>query len=260
MRTRRSRVARSRGLPLGIPDYKFAKLRYVDNTAQLNWLAGAYVTSSEYLLNSAYDPRYDSGPNQIAPQYYLNYANQYNFYRVYGVKIKTTIWNNNDDPVRLHHIISNSEIFSSFGTSIDPRVLAENKWVFTQELAGQTSQVKPVTFKKYIPLYKVAGVSKTAYSIDDMFGSLISTNPANGIYYAVYCKGLNTATSGTLWCTVQLTYYMKFYDKKMVLVTNTVDVPEHDLAPWDVAPDPGNDGPDGPPGFAPLVPTPLPPP
>lgn len=236
-------------MQVGIPQSKFTKLRYVDLTQSNTYLANNWGWSPTYRLNSPYDPRNDVGVNQISAQYFATYANSYNMYRALGCKIITRVWNAGDDVARIYHVVSNQVPLTAFGSSPDPRVLQCNPWVFTQEVAPSAAQGRPTVFSKYIPLYKLAGRSKVAMSVEDQWESLTNTFPLNLLYYMAYVKGVGSA-GGVVYTTTTLIYYTHFSDRVMATTQNTIDTPDDVIAPWDIGV-PASDGPTGPTGIGP---------
>lgn len=234
-------------MQVGIPQHKFAKLRYVDLAQGNTFLANMWGWTPTYLLNGPYDPRFDQGPNQLSAQYYATFSNQYNIQRTVGCKIITRAWNTGDEAVRIYHVCSNQQILTAFGSQPDPRVLQSNPWVFTQEIAPSSAQGRPTVFTKYIPLHKLAGRSKIAFAVEDQWESVVNTTPLNLLYYLAYVKGVGSA-GGLVYTTTTIVYYIKFSDRVMVTVQNQADVPYADIPVWDIG---GSvvDGPTGPTGI-----------
>lgn len=193
---------------VGIPNSMFVKLRY-DAIRQVA-IAGTALEKREFSLNSCYDPDITGTGNQ--PYYFDQYAALYNHYRVFGCKVELKFSTSTSSSTSYHPILCVCPYTAANNWADNIQNMMSStlaKWVIV------VPDVKSYTIKKYYSIAGVAGVPKSAISTNPYWEAAINGNPTINIPLAVWMKNQDASATYTTGIQVQMTYYVKFYDRQM---------------------------------------------
>lgn len=201
--TRRTRRY-TRNVPRRIPEVaggsKIVKLKYVDI------LTGSVSTSPvtyQYRLNSLFDSDYTGGGHQ--PRGYDQWCGLYQWYTVYGCKVKLQVVSTNVFLVSALGQVEDSAISS------DPTNTAELPYAKTVLMTANDGNKK---LKCYYNIPKMYGATKKAILTDDEYGAPSSANPANVAYLNIVGQHPDFTTTVGYYILVTLTYYAKLEARK----------------------------------------------
>lgn len=203
MRRPRTKLYRA----VGIPSQMFAKLRY-SHTRNFS-VAGLGLSVYDYNLNSLFDPDATGGGNQ--PYYFDQYAALYERYRVYGCKVTVMVTcsasttNAYFPDLALLTWAGETPSWTDWSTAICSRGAIVRRIVPAQ---------KPMYISKYYNLQRESGVSKTEYNVAEVFQALTGGTPVRRMYTELNIRNNDSGTSFSIGTVVNLTYYVKFYDRR----------------------------------------------
>lgn len=202
-RTRKTRTVGTRRvprlIPLGIPRYRFAKLSYCDvNTATV---AATSYTGWGY-QSSLFDPYVSVGGHQ--PMFFDQYAAMYRRYTVMGIAYSLEAVTDQSTNGPLFVTITPSSVGASSTSISIARERAGTKEVVVSH--GYKGRVKG-----YVSVAKVLGVDRRKLLTDDQYSALISANPVQ-LAYLTFQVFNQTAANITIYLSVRMTYYCRFYD------------------------------------------------
>ena len=161
--------------------------------------------------NDAFDPLHSQGAGQASC--FDQYAAMYNKYRVNGCKIKLR-WNADSSTTSGAVMI----VCSPNSTSTLPASLldhSEQKGAKVMQMPAFGSGPQGQVLQLYQDCYKTMGVNKQTYK-QASYGALVSTNPADLVYWIVSigCPDTTTYPVGHLWITI--TQYVTFFEPTIV--------------------------------------------
>lgn len=211
-------------------DHEYVQLIYRETVA-INPTALSLTSATNnwtFSFNSLFDPNFSGTGNQ--PMYFDNYANLYGRYKVSFAKMKATVVN---------HTVNTATANSSGVTTLQPNysyrmailrdvedadiptninaLLEQNavncKWRY---IAPQLNGRLPQLSMNCAP-HKTAGVSYD----DDTISAATNGSPSRNIKGQIWiCSADNITDPPTVYVDVQMTYYVKFFDRKNAQVTN----------------------------------------
>lgn len=188
----------------GFPDVMMTKMKYVSFDTQSSGVGSIDVYT--FRGNSVQDPDYTGGGHQ--PNSFDQYATIYNKYKVMGCKLTIDATNNTDTVGTVVGIqASNSP---SFGYTGYPEPIEQQRCKSTI-LTGKEGQGNRIRLSKYYSSKAILGKKNIN---DEDYGAEVTTNPTDEWYWHVFSQALNQSSSWQVSIMVQLTYYVKFYDRK----------------------------------------------
>lgn len=191
---------------LGLPKQVFTKLKYNFHRA-INLTAGA-EDLFEHRLNSLFDPNSSGVGDQ--PYYFDQWAALFQRYRVYGCKIRLTVYaNSNTLQVFAPYLTVYS--FADAVPSATTEVLARTKRSI-RRVIGLNQQ--PITISQYYDLPSLACVSKREYNTAEVFQSAVTTNPSRRLDMRVALFNNDGVATISVSYYLEMTFYTKFYDNQ----------------------------------------------
>lgn len=197
---------------IGISNEMFTKLKYNTNLV-LTMTLGSMVTY-QFRGNALYDPDLTGTGQQ--PQYFDQYALLFNKYRVAGSKVRLAFSNTTASVAdqQLNKVVLSARPTTDMYSNLLQASEAPN----SRTGFSAFSATAPGKLVSYRSTSQVEGIKKIASKIDDDFASAVTTNPTNQWYWTIYAGPFNSqyATTCTIVVDVNITYYVKFYDRKLV--------------------------------------------
>lgn len=197
-------VSRMRGP--GLADTLFVRLTYVD---QLVLAPGVPVAQHTFRGNSCFDPDYTGGGHQ--PLYFDQYATLYSKYRVVGSAIRVDSVNTSSTCAAYFICWPHTDVA---GASTISQELEQGR--------AKAPKILPIAqrgpegrLKSYCSTRKACGLTK-AQMADDDFSALTGNNPIQIWYWNLLWGTTDTTTACTVNAVVKLTYYVQFYEKRIV--------------------------------------------
>lgn len=188
----------------GFTDTMYVRLKYCDTIALSS--ATTYATRA-FRGNGLYDPDYAVGGHQ--PLYFDQYCEIYQKYRVFGSLIKLNIVNMSQTS-SVYFIVEPNSVLSSFSSV--SAILEQNR--SRQTMVISPNQLFPRRFKHYASTRKVCGLSKA--QIDDQWSGTSGADPNEQWYWNLMVASIDGASIPNVNCTVEITYYVEFYDRKQI--------------------------------------------
>lgn len=193
----------------GLPDRYYCKLKVCDNF-QVG--SGSNPSALEhYRLNSLYDPYYGSGGHQ--PRGFDQLSQLYNSYRVHKARV---VFNAN-------YVDESSQLW--FGLLAADNELPGFAWIYDAcEKPGtiwykQTNRDRAHFLKKTYDLPRLFGMTKEQYRTNPSTAALCTANPSEVAYVGLGCANLDEVTNidtDAVNYNVTITYYVEFFDRKML--------------------------------------------
>lgn len=199
----RSNMVVSRSSP--VPDRYFTKLNYTD-LVTLNYALA--LTTYQFRTNSIFDPNLTGTGHQ--PMGHDQLGNLYNKYRVYGCKYVITFSNTN--PAYQGEVIVQNRPNTTLSANFEDAM--ESPYHQYKILGAETSG--PKVIKGYANCAKVYGVSKQVWKTDDNYQANIGSNPSAGTILNIYAQNQTVGTALTILARVNLTYFVEFYERKIL--------------------------------------------
>lgn len=206
-------INNSQSMSLGgktpFPAKYICKHHYRESLTLTAGAVGVFGTETGYSLNDVFDPRFSAGGHQ--PYGRDTMATIYGRYKVLGCKVKIVFTDPSADGVVCGvAATTTSDGFSLTGNSYEIGTEKPNVWSAPVNNTG----VQTVTFEKYFDIAKFLGMTKSQYR-NDMFhlGSSAGTTPASLALIRVANLDLRAAGAPTVLATVDLDYYVQWYDR-----------------------------------------------
>lgn len=212
-RSRRKRAGKK--IPLITPFNHFVKLRYIDtDTMSMGTTLGTYDIKG-WRMNSAYDVNQQIGSTAMPG--FSEWAAFYTTYRVMAGKIKVTLVNTTTTPVYfgMYWDPSNT-VTSSWSGVMHTKGNMGSKQVLLNVATAGGNKTTLTSFMKYSKLYG----NKWSVEGSDAFGAVTSANPATTLFAGVYVAsddGISVLPTGTFPLACEITLWVKFYDRKMLV-------------------------------------------
>lgn len=197
--------------PLIAPDRARVKLKYQQRIS----LSSTSGTMDEYLFrgNGPYDPDGSFGGGQ--PTGYDQWTALYKRYLCRASKIKI-------DLINVDGVINEAETcefavlptpYQSFTPSDCQEIGALPYGKFT---VADLHNSKDNLLSSYMSTAKIWGVSHGAVSSDNQYAALYNGLPLNQWYWNIYIQPANEVATETYTLYVTVTYYMEFWERKML--------------------------------------------
>lgn len=193
--------------PSGIPDTMFCKLRYSTaldiNNSFMVWYYG---------MNTPRKPDHNTSPDTQQPTYFDNYSGLYDKYICYGSSIQATFINTSSGQTG-EFMICPSDTTSHASTAQDFRQSPKAHY----RLVGVQGSGKNIS-KLYgkMTTKKILGLKYLDPSDSQYYGTS-SVDPSTITYWLLATDTIKeNATLMTGKVFINITYYIKFYDRKFV--------------------------------------------
>lgn len=182
------------------------KLKYSE---VINVAPATYFLNTNFNINNAYDPNATSGTNK-RPLGWTEVATFYSNYRCYGVKYKVRFINTYTAPLMGSVIALNATSAYSTPDEISAAAGARSKL-----LTPAASQDRPQIIKGYVGANQVLGISKGQYEDATFDGTTDgATTPESAGYLDIVVAAVTGTPNITANVLVELTYYLKFWERK----------------------------------------------
>lgn len=202
--------------PSAFPDSIYVKMRYTD-LVTISWDTNAIPGIARYALNSPFDPQVSGGGAYNTQAYgFDQWAAIYNIYRCAGSSIRVRAIPSTNSFDAYHWRLSVfPTVVSSASVSDIP---LQYQIPYSKTVVGNVYQGRATSISHYMSVRKLAGVTKTTFEGDPFYASVITTDPANQMYWMLVANQSNQRTGAPagIDCTVDLTYYVQFYNRKLV--------------------------------------------
>jgi len=206
----RKRIATSiRTRTSALPDTYYTKLNYSELGA-LNYGGAGAAATYQFRMNSLYDADYTGGGHQ--PYGFDQLAALYNKYRVYGCKWVVT-WSNQSSTYWFD-VCTFMRPTADLPTTIQDCL--ELPYVKRGVLAPVGSSHCTIVQKGYGSINKLYGIGKQQLRIDDIYSSLVNTNPSSTPYLNITCQNQNAGAAATANFRLDCVFYVSFYDRKLL--------------------------------------------
>lgn len=204
-RKNQSRTVRVQRSVAPISDVQILKLKYAITNVQLS--TGGTPNSKLMRGNSVNDPEFSAGGHQ--PLGHDQWCAFYDKYLVMGSSIKVLIANtSNTDHIKVALLPKDeSTVVSSWDT------LAERPYAKIRYGTPNNGSHSTPRLSGYMSTKKILGL-KDLSTQDDEYAAACNTDPSRPWYWHIYFQALNNTTAIILNVNVEMTYYVKFFDRK----------------------------------------------
>lgn len=215
-RAKASRTTISRTTSVLVPDRYRTKLRYsaLVRAASPLGVPAAYT----FRLNSLYDPDYTGTGAQ--PYGFDQLSAFYNNYCVTGSSIRVVPLPTQDDTVsrRAVQITVLPSTSSTAPYAASPWTYREVPYNRTRNVYLPSNTFFPSSIiKHYMPVHKLAGVSRQRVLSAAGYSSTVSDNPATSLYWHVIAAVFDQSNlSISCDCQVTITYYVNFFGRVLL--------------------------------------------
>lgn len=215
-RAKASRTTISRTTSFLVPDRYRTKLRF-SALVRATATSGVPVAYT-FRLNSLYDPDYTATGTQ--PYGFDQLATFYNNYTVTGSSIRVVPLPTQDDTVSRRAVALT--VYPST-SSVAP--YAASPWNYRELPYNRTKNVylpsntffKSSTVSHYMPVHKLAGISRQRVLTAAGYSSTVTDNPATSLYWHVIAAPFDqSSTSITTDCQVTITFYVNFFGRLLL--------------------------------------------
>lgn len=202
-----TRVRYARGLyKAGVSQSQMMKLRFVLTPINVNASTSTFV-STQYRLNSPYDPTYAIGGGQ--PKWYDEMALMYKNYIVYGCKV--TLRGSTDTANLSTAIVAMWLTDSPISTTIADGL---SKGDTTYRLIDNDKSM--FSMSRYYSMPRTLGMSRNQYNNSSQTWSTTNANPALQKLVNIGVASWNGASTCAVSYAIDMTYYVKFYNRQNV--------------------------------------------
>lgn len=209
----------ARVIPNGVPRKQMVKLTYHEGIL----LSGAPAGSATYKLNSIFDPQgtlsvFTSAglTSNAQPLYRDQWASFYDYYRVMGVKVVTTMKCATDLAstvigMRVGCFADDAEVTAG---GDNPMTSAQRKGAWYRVI--DTSN--PVIVSRYYSMANALGVTKKEYATSQLYKAAVTTNPTVPVYLNYDVDSMNSTgtTNIVFYIDVHFTFYVLYTDPALV--------------------------------------------
>lgn len=189
----------------GFPDAMMTKLNYVTYDT-LSGTSGV-IDYNTYAGNSVYDPDVTGGGHQ--PNAFDEYATLYYKYRVHGCKITVTGSNLVDTVTTVMGLQASTTNTYPAGY---PEALEQPRTI-SAIIAGKEGQGNVKKLKMYMSTKTMFGEKNIN---DEDYSAAVTTNPSKLFYFKLFAQASNIASTWQIQANVKLTYYVEFFDRKLL--------------------------------------------
>lgn len=190
---------------IGLPAEFYTKLKYNVN---LTFNTFPYEEIL-FRMGSIFDPEFAFGGDK--PMYTDQFFTLYRKFNVNACDIKMSFINKSATGETSYQRVGCYPLGqTAFATGIQEAVERDNGVYST--LGPNTGDQGIVNMSLYGKIHKLLGLPKDEAQDDSLSGTT-SSNPTVGAYAHIYCGSLDGLTTSNVYCTVTLTYYVRFYDR-----------------------------------------------
>lgn len=186
----------SRGLPRAV----FTKITYSERV-QLSYTSPT-VANYMYRLNNITDPNYTGLGGQ--PYMRDQLVALYSRYVVTGAKVKLYAATKTAD---IDSMVTMRATNSTAGAADFELEIERGAWKCV------VSNESPKVCKTYYAINKMWGVTRNQVLTDDVFSASTSGGPSRESYLQLAMQSMDASTSSVVDCMIQITYYVKFYER-----------------------------------------------
>lgn len=215
-RAKASRTTIARTTSFLVPDRYRTKLRY---SALVRASATSGVpTAYTFRLNSLYDP--DLTATGTQPYGFDQLATFYNNYVVTGSAIRVVPLPTVDDSVsrRAVQVTVYPSVDSSAPYAASPWTYRELPYNRTKNIYLPTNTFfRSGIINHYMPVHKLAGVSRTRVLSTAGYSSIVSDNPQTSLYWHIIATPFDQGPGNIAAdCQVTITFYVNFFGRKLL--------------------------------------------
>lgn len=190
------------------PTYS-CKMRYCETFTSTTGVAGVFPVPQAMSLNSLYDPDITGFGHQ--PYGYDQMTALYRRYLVSGVKVDITFTDPSADGMVCGVMVQSSGAGGSL-SGIQPAIIKEQPLSWICPINNTGSQVRH--FRQYLPLPKIEGLKRVQWIANqDQYGALVTASPTLQPTIQFAAASDAGSAGATLKCRIELTYYVRFYDR-----------------------------------------------
>lgn len=214
-RAKASRTTITRTTSVLVPDRYRTKLRY--SAVVRAYSADGVPSAYTFRLNSLYDPDFTGIGRQ--PYGFDQLSAFYNNYVVTGSSIKVVPLPVQDDQRRHIQLTVIPALVSTPPYASTPWAYREMPYNRTRAVSLDTNTFFPsAIIKHYMPVHKLAGVSRTRVLSESGYSSTINDNPAIQLYWHIIANSFTNNVAGTVNadCQVTITYYVNFFGRVLI--------------------------------------------
>lgn len=192
--------------PTAITDSMLVKLKY---SQAVDLTSGANPGSHVFNMNSIFDPNFTGVGHQ--PLGYDEWSNFYAQYCVYGASWNVRIVGDGNAACLAGVLVKpNSTLLNNFDT-IRERPYSQDAICGLQ---GSNKHIQ--CFKGFMSTKRIFGL-KTLTVADDQYIASFGANPSNSWYLHLYAQHIDRSTAASSKAEVELTYYVKLFNRKNLL-------------------------------------------
>lgn len=220
--SRPKRRAGGRGISSAFPTYKGAspfpphkvyKLRYQNTHVVTVGTSGVLGSIVKYNLNNLYDPDQTGAGHQ--PYGFDQLAGIYNRYKVIGAKVEFVLTDPTEDAIAFIYTVTNPSNESETIAGLNPDAAAEKQMSGKLRLNATGNQYLKKSF--YMPIALAAGLTKLQFKTDvDNFTAATSGAPGSKVQLQFATANERSLSTGSLLCSINITYYALFYQRKVM--------------------------------------------
>lgn len=195
--------------------WKGARQSFSDTLVHTVGTSGVFGAETAYTLNDQFDPRFSIGGAQ--PYARDTFVTMYERYKVTGITVEVTYSNASDNGIACGLLFGNpTNTLALAGSTYDRIKEAPQSRIMILNNTGGNG-VK--TFKKYLPMWRCAGVEKKVYEADiGIYDALAGNSPsADGkCFLRVAIADLGMGSTATATVSVRLIMHTNWYQRKML--------------------------------------------
>lgn len=191
--------------PNVIPDVLVGKFPYSQTKSMLTSTSPVSVT----FRNSMFDPDYTGAGHQ--PFMRDQIAPLYTKYLCYGFRYEIT-FTNTSPTVPVIYVVAPFN-HSGSPSTID---LAREKPYSRSGILTTTSSKGTVTLRGFFSAPRALGVSKKVFGSEKNYWANVGSNPTQEAYLTLSAIAVDSTSSVTVYATVRLQLYTKFFDREIV--------------------------------------------
>lgn len=206
---RRSRRSKKIGTGLNIKTLGFpravnVRLRYVDTFACSSGQLTPFIL--QIRGNAAYDPEVGTGGG--SPDYFTEWADHFDFYRINASKIKVTFVNGAQTHPNVCILPAPSDL--SFGSNVLTDI-QEVRNAKSMIIGSQNGSGAVKTMKHYATTAGVFGLKKMVVATDDPYQASTAGNPGRQWYWNILLQDIAEASNLSVNMRVEVIYYINFF-------------------------------------------------
>lgn len=193
------------------PDRLLTVFNYADD--KLYSAPQGFASSNSYRLNDLFDSDITGTGTTVLDYHQLLGGDLYRLSCVYGAKVSVTLINETTSPTSVQVAYGiKDQIAIAGGPSVADEVRSQkNNWVCNLGASTGGNNIK--TYKFYVPIYKLFGISKQQLTTDDKFfatyGSSLNGTDNLGVITINALGGVagGTPNAGSIVGSVKIKYY-----------------------------------------------------